>query len=389
MAKAQNVAEEETLDPQAVMPPGNRFMIGDRAIAYGAIYAGCTFFGGYPITPASEVAETMSEELPKVGGRYVQMEDELGSIAAVIGASWSGNKAMTATSGPGFSLMQENLGYAAMTETPMVLVDVQRSGPSTGQATLPAQGDVMQAKWGTHGDHPIIALTPASVQEAFDLTVRAFNLAEKYRTPVVLLADGIIGHAKERLEVPEAVETFDRTVATADDDVVFGDSEVAPMPQFGEGLSAHVTGSTHEPDGMRDVSTQEVHDELVRGFHEKIEGNREDIVEYETRWTDDMDELVVAYGITGRIAEGALKQLQDEGKRVGLLRPTTLWPFPEDVVADLSTEVERIYVPEMNLGQASREVERVAEVPVELIDRIGGDPFTVQELADRIGGDRA
>ena len=362
---------------------------GNQACAEGAIYAGCTFFGGYPITPSTEVAEELSELLPTVGGKFIQMEDEIGAMASVIGASLTGAKALTATSGPGVSLKQELIGYACIAETPCVIVNVMRGGPSTGMPTGPGQSDVMQARWGTHGDHPIIALTPASVQEAFDLTVRAFNLAEKYRTPVILLADGIIGHAKERLEVPETVETVDRKVATADDEVLFGDSEVAPMPQFGEGLSAHVTGSTHEPDGMRDVSTREVHDALVRGFHEKIEGNREDIVEYETRWTDDMDELVVAYGITGRIAEGALKQLQGEGERIGLLRPTTLWPFPEDVVADLSTEVERIYVPEMNLGQVSREVERVAEAPVELIDRIGGDPFTVQELADHIGGDRA
>ncbi|MEF8774274.1 MAG: 2-oxoacid:acceptor oxidoreductase subunit alpha [Halobacteriales archaeon] len=388
MAEADASTTTDPLDPQEVMPPGSRFMIGDRAIAYGAIYAGCRFFGGYPITPASEVAETMSEALPKVGGRYVQMEDELGSIAAVVGASWTGEKAMTATSGPGFSLMQENLGYAAMTETPMVVVDVQRSGPSTGQATLPAQGDVQQARWGTHGDHPIIALTPASVQEAFDLTVRAFNLAERYRTPVVVLADGIVGHASEQLRIPESVETVDRKVAGPDDETVFGDPDVAPMPQFGEGLAAHVTGSTHEPDGMRDVSTREVHDALVRGFHEKVEGNREEIIDYETRRTDDMDELVVAYGITGRTAAGAVDRLRTNGEAVGLLRLTTLWPFPEAVVADLSRDVERVYVPELNLGQVAREVERVADVPVETLERIGGDPFTVDGLSARIRGER-
>ena len=381
------------LDPTDVLEPGNRFMTGDEAIAYGALYAGCRFFAGYPITPASEIAETMSEELPTVGGRYVQMEDELGSIAAVIGASWSGQMAMTATSGPGFSLMQENLGYAAMTETPMVLVDVQRSGPSTGQATLPAQGDVQQARWGTHGDHPIIALTPASVQEAFDMTVRAFDLAEQYRTPVVLLADGIIGHASESLVVPEAVSVDRREVATAEDETYFGDPDVAPMPQFGEGLRAHVTGSTHEADGMRDVKTQSVHDDLVRGFHEKIDRDREEIIEYETIGTDDAETLVVAYGITGRTAEGAVRQLREDGHDIGLLRLLTLWPFPESVVADLTADVEQVYVPELNLSQLAREVERTASVPVEGLDRIGGDPWTVDALIgaleDGSGGDAA
>lgn len=379
------------LDPTDVLEPGNRFMTGDEAIAYGALYAGCRFFAGYPITPASEIAETMSEELPAVGGRYVQMEDELGSIAAVIGAAWSGQMAMTATSGPGFSLMQENLGYAAMTETPMVVVDVQRSGPSTGQATLPAQGDVQQARWGTHGDHPIIALTPASVQEAFDMTVRAFDLAEQYRTPVVLLADGIIGHASESLVVPEAVSVDRREVATAEDETYFGDPDVAPMPQFGEGLRSHVTGSTHEADGMRDVKTQSVHDDLVRGFHEKIDRDREEIIEYETIGTDDAETLVVAYGITGRTAEGAVRQLREDGHDIGLLRLLTLWPFPESVVADLTADVAQVYVPELNLGQVAREVERTASAPVEGLDRIGGDPWTVDALIgaleDGSGGD--
>lgn len=375
-----------TLDPTDVLEPGNRFMTGDEAIAYGALYAGCRFFAGYPITPASEVAETMSEALPKVGGRYVQMEDELGSIAAVIGASWSGQMAMTATSGPGFSLMQENLGYAAMTETPMVLVDVQRSGPSTGQATLPAQGDVQQARWGTHGDHPIIALTPASVQEAFDMTVRAFDLAERYRTPVILLADGIIGHSSESLVVPESVSVARRDVATGEDDAYFGDPNVAPMPQFGEGLRAHVTGSTHEADGMRDVKTQSVHESLVRGFHEKIEGNQESITEYETLGTEDADTLVVAYGITGRTAEGAVTRLRDQGRSVGLLRLLTLWPFPDFLIEEYSSGVDRVVVPELNLGQLAREVERTSSAPVDGLDRIGGEPWTVSELVESIGG---
>lgn len=375
------------LEPTDVLKPGNRFMTGDEAIAYGGIYAGCRFFAGYPITPASEIAETMSEALPKVGGRYVQMEDELGSIAAVVGASWSGQMAMTATSGPGFSLMQENLGYAVMTETPMVLVDVQRSGPSTGQATLPAQGDVQQARWGTHGDHPIIVLTPGSVQEAFDETVRAFDLAERYRTPVVVLADGIIGHAKESLVIPESVSVARRSIATGADENYFGDPDVAPMPQFGEGLRSHVTGSTHRSDGMRDVKTRSVHDSLVRGIHEKVDRDREEIVEYETVGTEDAEELVVAYGITGRTAEGAVRRLRERGRDVGLLRLLTLWPFPERAVAEYTKSMRRVYVPELNLGQVAREVERTSSAPVEGLDRIGGEPWTVDGLVSRIGGE--
>lgn len=382
------MSESRTLDPTDVLAPGNQFMTGDEAIAYGALYAGCRFFAGYPITPASEVAETMSAELPKVGGRYVQMEDELGSIAAVVGASWAGQLAMTATSGPGFSLMQENLGYAVMTETPLVLVDVQRSGPSTGQATLPAQGDVQQARWGTHGDHPIVALSPSSVQEAFDMTVRAFEIAERYRTPVILLADGIIGHSSESFTVPESVDVPTRALASADDETYFGDPTVAPMPQFGEGLRSHVTGSTHEPDGMRDVNTRAVHDELVRGMHEKIEANRDDIVEVTDHHTDDATEVVVSYGITGRTARGAVERLRSDGQDVGLLELKTVWPFPEDAVKRASAGADRVFVPELNLGQVAREVERVSDVPVDRLDRIGGDPWTVEELVDRIGGDR-
>ncbi|MFB6153761.1 MAG: 2-oxoacid:acceptor oxidoreductase subunit alpha [Halodesulfurarchaeum sp.] len=380
------MAEARSLEPTDVLSPGRQFLTGDEAIAYGAIYAGCRFFAGYPITPASEVAETMSEALPKVDGRYLQMEDELASIAAVIGASWAGQRAMTATSGPGFSLMQENLGYAAMTETPMVLVDVQRSGPSTGQATLPAQGDVQQARWGTHGDHPIIVLSPGSVQEAFDMTVRAFDLAERYRTPVVVLADGLVGHASESLTVPESVMVEERQVATGEDTVHFGDPDVAPMPQFGEGLSAHVTGSTHEADGMRDVRTRSVHDSLVRGMHEKIESARDDIVEYETTKVADAETLVVSHGISGRTAEGAVDRLRKRGESVGLLRLLTLWPFADDAIAEHATSVDQVFVPELNLGQVTREVERVSPAPVTPLTRIGGEPWTVSELVEAIGG---
>jgi 2-oxoglutarate ferredoxin oxidoreductase subunit alpha len=284
--------------------------------------------------------------------------------------------------------MQENLGYATMTETPMVLVDVQRSGPSTGQATLPAQGDVQQARWGTHGDHPAIVLSPATVQEAFDMTVRAFDLAEQYRTPVVLLADGVIGHASESLTVPESVSVTRRQLATPADEMYFGDPSVAPMPQFGEGLRAHVTGSTHEADGMRDVKTRSVHDSLVRAIHEKIDRDRAELIEFETGGDEDADELVVSYGITGRTAAGAVRQLRDRGRSIGHLRLLTLWPFPDEVLESRTADVSRVYVPELNLGQVAREVERTATAPVESLDRIGGEPWTVAELVAAIEGDQ-
>ena len=244
---------------------GEHFIQGDEAAAMGAIFAGCTFFGGYPITPASEIAEVMARELPRIGGYYVQFEDELASISAVVGAAWSGARSMTATSGPGFSLMQETVGYACMTETPCVIVDVQRSGPSTGQATLPAQGDVMQARWGTHGDHEMIALSPSTVQECLDLMIRCVNLSEQYRNPVIFLMDGEIGHLRERTVFPDPskVEIRERLKA-AEGEAVFGGKTVPPMLEFGEGKFVHVTGSTHKPDGMRDVRTMEVHDDLVR-----------------------------------------------------------------------------------------------------------------------------
>lgn len=380
------MSESSTLAPSTILEPGHAFMTGDEAIAYGALYAGCTFFAGYPITPASEIAETLSEELPKTGGRYVQMEDELGSIAAAIGASWTGKKAMTATSGPGFSLMQENLGYAVMTETPLVLIDVQRSGPSTGQATLPAQGDVQQARWGSHGDHPKIVLSPSSVQEAFDMTVRAFNLAERYRIPVVVLADGQIGHASESLTIPDSVSTDSRTVASETDETFFGDSSVAPMPVFGEGLRAHVTGSTHEPDGMREVRSHAVHDDLIRGIHGKIERNVAEITDYDAYYPE-ADEMVVSFGITGRTAKGAVERMRDDGHDIGLLLLKTLWPFPDQAVTTHTNGASRVYVPELNLGQLAREVERVVDVPVTRVDRIGGNPWSVTDLIAEFGGD--
>ncbi len=349
------------------------FIQGDEAAALGAVFAGCTFFGGYPITPASEIAEVMARELPNVGGYYLQFEDELASISAVIGAAWAGARAMTATSGPGFSLMQESIGYACMTETPCVIVDVQRSGPSTGQATLPAQGDVMQARWGTHGDHEIIALSPSSAQESFDLMIRCFNLAEEYRTPVVFLMDGEVGHLRERVVLPPpgTVERRERRKATPGD-AVFGGAPVPPMLEFGDGGFVHVTGSTHKESGLRDVQTQAVHDRLVRRLVGKIAAARDRIALVAEDVQDGAEVGVLAYGATARPAKGAVLRARSEGHRVSFVRPITIWPFPITRIQDACRGLKRLLVPEMNLGQLVREVERFVDCEVVPLAKIGG-----------------
>jgi 2-oxoglutarate ferredoxin oxidoreductase subunit alpha len=357
------------------------FIQGDEAAALGAIFAGCTFFGGYPITPASEIAEVMARELPNIGGYYVQFEDELASISAVVGAAWAGARAMTATSGPGFSLMQENIGYACMTETPCVIIDVQRSGPSTGQATLPAQGDVMQARWGTHGDHEIIALAPSSAQECFDLVVLSFNLAEEYRTPVIVLMDGEIGHLRERVTLPDprTIERVERRKAGEGEDV-FGGQTVPPMIEFGDGGFVHVTGSTHKENGLRDVQTQSVHDRLVRRLVGKIEGAREEIAVVDVNTEKGAEVGVLAYGATARPAKGAVLRARDEGHQVSFCRPVTIWPFPISKIQEACRGLRQLLVPEMNLGQLAREVERFVDCEVVPLSKIGGVVHTSQEI---------
>ncbi|MHC4943450.1 MAG: 2-oxoacid:acceptor oxidoreductase subunit alpha [Planctomycetota bacterium] len=358
------------------------FALGDEAAAYGAIFAGCTFFGGYPITPASETAESMAKELPKVDGYYVQFEDEIASIAAVIGAARAGARAMTATSGPGFSLMQENIGYGVMTETPCVIVDVQRSGPSTGQATKPAQGDIYQARWGTHGDHEMIALAPNSVQECFDLMIDCFNFAERYRNPVIFLMDGEIGHLREKLVFPalEDVKLFPRGGYDPADEKDL----IPPMEEFGFGEYIHVTGSTHKEDGMRDVVSQDVHERLITRICAKIEKNRKNIYRVEERYLEDAEVAVVTFGASSRPALGAVKQAREQGIKVGFLRLITLWPMCGERLADLGKQVDRILVPEMNLGQLAREVERFVNIPVCRVSKIGGVPHSVGEIYDAI-----
>ena len=368
---------------------GTHFMSGDLACAEGALAAGCRFFGGYPITPATEISERMSRRLVEVGGVFVQMEDEIGSIAAVIGASYAGKKAMTATSGPGFSLMQENIGLAVMTETPLVIVNIMRGGPSTGQPTMPGQQDVMQARWGSHGDYEIIALTPSSVQEMFDLTIECFNLAETYRVPVILLADEIIGHMWERVRIPPAVQITvvsrkKPKVPAAEYQPFKPDKDlVPPMACFGEGYRFHATGLTHDEKGAPKTVSVDVQTKLVKRLSDKIRKNAKKIVKVQRVMLEDADVAVVAYGIPSRAALSAVRTARKEGVKAGLLRLVTIWPFPQDLVSDVAKQVKAIIVPEMNYGQLVREVERAAKTtPVILLSKLGEEPHRPSEIIE-------
>jgi len=360
---------------------------GNEACVKGALAAGCSFYGGYPITPSSEIAEQMVRLLPKHGGVFIQMEDEIASLASVIGASLAGSKAMTATSGPGFSLMQEHIGYATMTEVPCVIVNVMRGGPSTGLPTSPSQGDVMQARWGTHGDHPAIVLAPASVGEVFDLTVKAFNLSERFRTPVILLYDEIIGHTRESVVLPDSVDITNRThpdVAPED----FWPKEappagVPPMPGFGDGYRFHVTGLTHDHRGFP-TNDGDIAEALITRLHEKIEANLDEISEVETYMLDDAEIAIFAYGIVGRSAREAVIRAREAGIKAGLIRPLTIWPFPTAEVAAAAQQVDTMIVAEMNLGQLIGEVERAAAGATEIVPylRVDGEPITPTVLLD-------
>ncbi|MDY7039565.1 MAG: 2-oxoacid:acceptor oxidoreductase subunit alpha [Chloroflexota bacterium] len=369
----------------------NKLMQGDEACAAGAIAAGCRFFAGYPITPATDIAEVLSRKLPQVGGKFIQMEDEIASIAAIIGASLGGAKAMTATSGPGFSLMQENIGYACMAEVPCVVVNVQRAGPSTGLPTNPSQGDVMQARWGTHGDHPIIALSPSSVRDTFDLTVRAFNMAEKYRTPVILLMDEMIGHMRESVELPspEGIEIVERVSTSVPPEWYKAyentPSDVPPMISFGQGYRYHVTGLFHDERGFPTQRLDEINPWIARVFR-KIERNLRDILIYEADQVEDAESVVIAYGATARSARHAVKQARERGHKVGFLRLSTIWPFPEEVVEEVAERIHWVIVPEMNLGQLALEVERVVgRRKVIRVCKANGEMIAPREILDAIG----
>lgn len=370
-----------------------KFMQGNEACAEGAIYAGCRFYAGYPITPSTEVMEVMGARLPKIGGAFIQMEDEIASICAITGAALGGLKTMTATSGPGFSLMQEGLGYACMTEIPCVIVDVMRSGPSTGYPTGPSQSDVMQAKWGTHGDRPAIVLTPSSVQEAFYETIRAFNLSEIYRTPVTILYDEVIGHMREAITIPEPgeVEVVERQKPGCPPSEYkpyeVKNGQVVPLAPYGEGYRFHVTGLYHAPDGFPTGNfklIQEVNERLVQ----KVEKNKEKIWKNEELYLDDAEIGVFAYGVSAKSAKFAVKELRSKGIKAGLLRPLTIWPFPDDAVFEMARKVKTIIVPEMNLGQIVNEVQRASRGKCEVrgIFRVDTDPIHPKQIMNAILG---
>ena len=365
------------------------FWSGNEACAEAAITAGCRFFAGYPITPSSEIAEHLARRLPQVGGIAIQMEDELASIGAIVGASWAGVKAFTATSGPGFSLMQEGIGYAFMTETPIVIVDAQRAGPSTGQATKCGQGDVMQARWGTHGDYSAIALSPNSVQEMFTLTIKAFNLAEKYRTPVVLLADEIVAHMREQVNVPlaESIEIIDRRKPEAGDEAFFGLDEVPPMPAVGKGYNVVVTGSTHDEYGIRVTADPITHRKLVERLNRKIQNHADELADSEIYGLDKCEVGIVTYGCTSRSIYEAVENTEKKGIKTGYIRLRTLWPFPDKIIRELAETAKVIIVPEMNLKQIFYEVERAVcgEARVVPLNKIGGgEMITPEELSSKI-----
>ncbi|MDK2901501.1 2-oxoglutarate oxidoreductase subunit KorA [Koleobacter methoxysyntrophicus] len=369
-----------------------KLMQGNEACVEGAIAAGMRFYAGYPITPSTEIAELCAEKLPLVGGKFIQMEDEIASMAAIIGASLTGVKAMTATSGPGFSLKQENIGFAALTEVPCVIVNVQRGGPSTGLPTSPAQGDVMQARWGTHGDHPVIVLSPSSVEETYYVTVKAFNFAEKYRVPVIVLMDEVIGHMRERVKLPDLseLEVVDRVKPEPGKKDYYpyevdSDDGVPPMASYGEGYRFHVTGLIHDKTGFPTRDPQ-ITDRLIRRLINKIECNKYDIIEYKEESLDDAEIIVLSYGSTARSAQRAVRMAREEGIKAGWVQTVTIWPFPSEVVDKVCGKARTIIVPEMNLGQLVLEVERVAagRLKIEKVNRVDGEMITPDEVLQKI-----
>ena len=366
------------------------FIQGNEACAKGAIAAGCRFFAGYPITPSTEIAETLARDLPKVGGSFVQMEDEIASMGAIIGASWGGTKAMTATSGPGLSLMQENIGYAFMTETPLVIVDVQRGSPSTAQPTMGAQGDMMQARWGSHGDYEPIALSPASVEEFFYFTIKAFNLAEEYRVPVFLMTDETMGHMREKMHVDESkINIVPRKRPELTDNYLpyeYVENGTTPMPAFGDGFNIHVTGLTHDERGYPDTNDPDAHDRLVQRLCNKILNNRDEISSVFSQFCDDADTIIISYGSPTRAVIEAVLKIRKEGKKVGYIKIDTPWPFPEKQVLELTEGAKHVIVVEMNLGQMYYEVDRVCKrnSNVHLMGVIGGLLPTPDEIISGI-----
>jgi len=371
--------------------PNYKMMQGNIACAEGAIAAGCRFFAGYPITPSTDIAESLAVRLPEIGGNFIQMEDEIGAMGAIIGASLAGVKSMTATSGPGFSLKQENIGFAAMAEVPCVIVNVQRGGPSTGLPTLAAQGDIMQARWGTHGDHPIIAVCPSSVSELYHLTIRAFNLAEKYRSPVIILSDEIIGHLTEKIVIPDpsTIQIIDRIKPTVAPGEYLPyqmiETDIPPMANFGEGYRYHVTGLAHDETGFPTNDPDKI-DQQLRRLNRKIERYRDDIVEVDELMTEDLEILVVACGGVARSARRAVIEAREQGIKAGLLKLKTIWPFADKEIEKAGENARRVIVPEMNLGQLAHEVEWVLgrKRNIVKVNKINGEAITPREILDAI-----
>jgi 2-oxoglutarate ferredoxin oxidoreductase subunit alpha len=359
---------------------GNHFMNGDHACAEGALAAGCTFFGGYPITPSTEIAERLAERLPEVGGVFMQMEDELASMASILGASAAGARAMTATSGPGFSLMMENLGLGVMMELPCVIVNVQRGSPSTGLPTLPGQSDIMQARWGSHGDYGIAAYSPWSPQELFDLTIHAFNIADRFRIPVLLMADEVVGHMVERVVIPEAseIERWDRkrpNGSPKEDFLPFlaeDEDLVPPMAYAGEGYKLHFTGLTHDNKGYPDMSA-ETHHRLITRLVGKVRENADHLIRTEAHFMEDAEIVVISFGSTARSALRAVREAREQGIPAGFLRLISIWPFPVELLQEIDQAAKAYVIPEMNLGQLITEVQRYVNKPVLGVNHAGGE----------------
>ena len=373
-------------DPKNVLT-GIHYLDGDRACAEGALAAGCRFFAGYPITPSTEAAERIAERFPQVGGLFIQMEDELASMAALVGASWGGAKAMTVTSGPGFSLMMENIGLAVMMETPCVVVNVQRGGPSTGLPTMVGQADVMQARWGSHGDYEIIALSPNSPQEAFDFTIQAFNLAEKYRVPVLILMDECVGHMTEKVTIPPAedIDLHSRRYTTKPPKEYWPyipeDNLVPEMVKAGDGYRIHTTGLTHDEKGYP-VMSAETQAKLVQRLMNKINNNKKDIITIHEKGVKDADVIVIAYGITSRVSQPAIEKARKKGIKTGFLKFDTIWPFPEERINKIADTVKAFVIPEINFGQISQEVERCAagKAKIKKVSHAGGGVHDPNEI---------
>lgn len=364
-------------------------MTGNDACAEAAIVAGMRFFAGYPITPSSEIAEVLSRRLPEIGGTFIQMEDEIASMGALIGASLAGVKSMTATSGPGFSLMQENIGYASMAEVPVVVVNVQRGGPSTGLPTLPSQADMMQARWGTHGDHPVIAVCPSTVRETYDWTIKAFNLSEKYRVPVIVLLDEILGHLNEKIMIPSPAEIEiierPRTKEPPGTYIPYRmtDSDIPPMADYGSGYRFNVTGLSHDETGFPTNDPPKI-DALYRRINRKIERYRSDIVAFKEDDLDDSQICIVAYGSSARSARRAIREARQNGIKVGLFQIYVVWPFPDRELGKLAQRIKHFIVPEMNLGQIAQEVSCATGLTPIKVNRVDGNPITPAEILERI-----